>query len=277
MEINWFPGHMAKSMREIEDNLRICDCVVYVLDSRAVRSCFNPNFDAMIRVPVTYALNKADTCPVADTERWVAKLTAGGNIAVAVNGADSSCRKKLLTAIRSACAPVFDKQRARGLNLHARAMVVGVPNTGKSTIINTLCNKARLVTGDKAGVTRAAKWSRVDSSLDVLDTPGTLYPKITDRTVGENLAIIGSIKDEVIDTAELALALIGRLNAIDGNILCARYGMEITCDVAGLEQIAKARGFKARGNEYDTDRAAAAVIDDFRKGRLGKIALETAE
>ena len=275
MDINWFPGHMAKSTREIEENLRISDCVVYVLDSRAVRSCFNPNFDAMIRVPIVYVLNKADTCPVADTERWISKLSSGGNTAVAANGADSSCRKKLLNAIRSACSHVFERQRARGLNTHARAIVVGVPNTGKSTIINTLCGKARLVTGDKAGVTRAAKWTRIDNSLDILDTPGTLYPKITDRSIGENLAIIGSIKDEVIDTAELALALINRLNAIDDNILAARYGVDITEDVAGLEAIAKARGFKARGGEFDIDRAASTVIDDFRKGRLGKIALES--
>ncbi|MCH5350475.1 MAG: ribosome biogenesis GTPase YlqF [Clostridiales bacterium] len=275
MDINWFPGHMAKSTREIEENLRISDCVVYVLDCRAVRSCFNPNFDAMIRVPIVYALNKADTCPVADTERWVNVLSTGGNLAVAVNGADSSCRKKLLSSIRSACSNVFERQRARGLNLHARAIVVGVPNTGKSTIINTLCGKARLVTGDKAGVTRAAKWTRIDSSLDILDTPGTLYPKITDRTVGENLAIIGSIKDEVIDAAELALALIDRLNAIDGNVLAARYNADITADVSGLESIARSRGFKSRGGEFDIDRAAAAVIDDFRKGRLGKIALES--
>lgn len=277
MEINWFPGHMAKSTREIEDNLRISDCVVYVLDSRAVRSCFNPNFDSMIRVPIVYVLNKADTCPVADTERWVNKLNSDGNTAVAVNGADSAYRKKLLSAIRAACSHVFERQRARGLNLHARAIVVGVPNTGKSTIINTLCNKARLITGNKAGVTRAAKWTRIDNSLDILDTPGTLYPKITDRIVGENLAILGSIKDEVIDTAELALALISRINAIDTELLKTRYGADITADVAGLEAIARSRGFKARGAEYDIDRAAAAVIDDYRKGRLGKISLEKAE
>ena len=276
MEINWFPGHMAKSTREIEENLRISDCVVYVLDSRAVRSCFNPSFDAMIRVPVVYVLNKADTCPTEETERWVTKLTSGGNTAVAVNGADSSCRKKLLGAIRSACSHIFERQRARGLNTHARAIVVGVPNTGKSTVINTLCGKARLITGDKAGVTRAAKWSRIDNSLDILDTPGTLYPKITDRTVGENLAIIGSIKDEVIDTNELALALIDRLNNIDANILVTRFGANISADASGLEAIAKARAFKARGGECDIDRASAAVIDDFRKGRLGKISLESA-
>ena len=129
------------------------------------------------------------------------------------------------------------------------------------------------MTGDKAGVTRSAKWARVDETLDVLDTPGTLYPKITDRIIGENLAIIGSVRDEVIDMTEIALALILRLNELDADILRSRYGCEIdTRD--GLENIAKKRGFKMRGGECDTERAAAAVVDDFRKGRLGKIALE---
>lgn len=264
---------MAKSTREIEGNLKACDCVVYVLDCRAVRSCFNPTFDRIIDVPIVYVLNKADTVPSAVTEGWIAKLSDGRNSAVAIDGTDAAFRKKLLGAIKKSCAPVFEKQRKRGINEHARAMVVGVPNTGKSTLINLLCGKARLVTGNRAGVTRSVTWARVDETLDVLDTPGTLYPKITDRTVGENLAIIGSIKDEVIDVTELAVALISRLNEIDDGILLNRFGARI--GVGGLDLIAKARGYKARGGEWDTDRAATAVLDDFRKGRLGKIALET--
>ncbi|MCM1367284.1 MAG: ribosome biogenesis GTPase YlqF [Roseburia sp.] len=274
MEINWFPGHMAKSTREIESNLKSCDCVVYVLDSRAVRSCFNPNFDRMLNVPVVYVLGKADTAPEQVTNEWITKLSVGGNYAVAINATDANFRKKLLGAIRKACALVFERQRKRGLNVHARAMVIGVPNTGKSTLINLLCGKARLVTGNRAGVTRSVTWARVDETLDLLDTPGTLYPKITDRTVGENLAIIGSVKDEVLDVSELAVALIARLNGIDGNILGKRFGTDIGED--GLNEIARVRGYRARGGEWDTERAAAALLDDFRKGRLGKIALEQA-
>lgn len=275
MEINWFPGHMARSTREIESNLKSCDCVVYVLDSRAVKSCFNPNFDRSISVPIVYVLGKADTVPTQVAESWAAKLSVGGNHAVAVNATDAAFRKKLLGAIVRACAPVFEKQRKRGLNEHARAMVVGVPNTGKSTLINMLCGKARLITGNRAGVTRTVTWARVDETLDVLDTPGTLYPKIADRTVGENLAIIGSIKDEVIDRTELAAALILRLNAIDEDVLRKRFGFAI--DESGLTKIAQSRGYKARGGEWDEERAAVALIDDFRKGRLGKIALERAD
>lgn len=273
MDINWFPGHMAKSTREIETELKSSDLVIYVLDSRAVRSCFNPNFDRMISVPIVYVLGKADTAPESAVNGWVRKLSCGENIAVAIDATSSGCRKSLLSAIKKAGAGKFEKQRARGLNAHIRALVVGVPNTGKSTLINSLCGKARLVTGDKAGVTRSAKWARVDETLDVLDTPGTLYPKITDRKIGENLAIIGSVRDEVIDMTEIALALISRMNELDSEILRSRYGCDIGCD-DGLETIAKKRGFKMRGGEYDIDRAAAAAVDDFRKGRLGKIALE---
>jgi len=275
MDINWFPGHMAKSTREIESSLKAADCVVYVLDSRAVRSCFNPNFDRMITVPIVYLLNKTDTVEPDIITEWVNKLTADNNIAVAVEGTSSGCRKKVLNGIRRACSAVLERQRKRGINEHIRAVVLGVPNTGKSTVINSLCGKARLVTGDRAGVTRAARWARVDETLDILDTPGTLYPKITDRTVGENLAIIGSIRDEVLDAEELAIALIDRLNGIDTNILTERYSKSIDAE-NGLNEIALLRGFKLRGGEVDTERAATALIDDFRKGRLGKIALERA-
>ncbi len=275
MDINWFPGHMAKSTREIESNLALADCAVYVLDSRAVRSCFNPTFDKLIKIPVIYILNKTDTVEQQITDEWIEKLQNDRDIAIAIEGVGSGCRKKVLGAIKRVCAGVLERQRKRGINEHVRAVVIGVPNTGKSTIINSLCGKARLDTGDRAGVTRIAKWARVDSSLDILDTPGTLYPKISDRKIGENLAIIGSIKDEVVDSVELATALIARLNAIDGNILKTRYGNEIS-DSCGLQNIAAARGFKIRGGEFDIERAASAVLEDYRKCRLGKIALERA-
>lgn len=276
MDINWFPGHMAKSMREIQNNMGACDCVLYVLDSRAVRSCFNPDFDKLINIPVVYLLNKTDTVSRECVSDWIEKLKSENRFAVATEGTSSACRKTVMAAIKRACAALTEKQKKRGIFEHVRAMVLGVPNTGKSTVINTLCGKAKLVTGDRAGVTRSAGWARVDNTLDVLDTPGTLYPKITDRRIGENLAIIGSIKDEVLDVCELALALMERLNGIDENILKARYG-EAPDPKNGLEMIANKRGFKVRGGEPDIERAASALIDDYRKCRLGKIALEYAE
>lgn len=276
MEINWFPGHMAKSTRDIENALKVADCAVYVLDGRAVRSCFNPKFDDVIKIPVVYVINKADCIPKEVAAGWVKALTSGDNVAIATSGADSSTRGKLTAAIKNACRKTLDRQRLRGLNAHIRAAVVGVPNTGKSTVINSLCGKARLVTGNRAGVTRTATWARVDETLDVLDTPGTLYPKINDRRIGENLAIIGSIRDEVLDVTEIAEALCSRLDGIDENILSSRYG-EISGDESALIRVARARGCKIRGGELDLERAAALLIDDFRKGRLGKIALERAD
>lgn len=275
MDINWFPGHMAKSTRDIENNLKIADCVLYVLDCRAVRSCINPAFNAMINVPVVYVLNKADTVPKEVVGEWTLALTDDTHCVVSTDGTSPSSRSVLLGAIKSMCADTLARQKKRGLNSHIRAIVVGVPNTGKSTLINNLCKKSKLVTGDRAGVTRTAAWTRVDEKLDVLDTPGTLYPKIADRTVGENLAIIGSIKDEVLDAAELAVALIDRLNSIDTEILRKRY-VEDIAPSDGIERIALLRGCKVRGGEPDVERAAKLLIDDFRKGRLGKIALERA-
>ncbi len=276
MEINWFPGHMAKSTRDIENAMKIADCVVYVLDGRAVRSCFNPKFDGMIKAPIVYVINKADCIPTDVASGWINRLSTGGNAAIATLGTDSSTRAKLSAAIKKVCAPTLDRQRKRGLNAHIRAVVVGVPNTGKSTLINSLCGKARLVTGNKAGVTRTATWARADSMLDVLDTPGTLYPKITDRKIGENLAVIGSIRDEVLDITEIAEALISRLDEIDPDILSSRYGAP-SGDESMLTHIARTRGCKTRGGELDIERAAAMLTDDFRKGRLGKIALERAD
>lgn len=273
MQINWFPGHMAKSTREIKQNLEVCDCVVYVLDSRAVRSCFNPDFDAVINVPVLYVLNKADMVPPSAVKAWTAALAANDCGIVAVGAINSASRSALLAAVKEAAKARLEKQKNRGLNAHIRAMVIGVPNTGKSTLINLLCKSSALETGNKAGVTRNARWARVDGMLDLLDTPGTLYPKIHDRTVAENLAIVGSIKDELIDFCEIAIALISRLNKLLPEVLYDRYKCTET-GMDGLEQIAQSRGYKARGGVYDTERAAHALIDDFRKGRLGKIALE---
>lgn len=275
MEINWFPGHMAKSTREIENDLAVCDCVVYVLDCRAVRSCFNPQFDRMIHKPIVYVLNKSDMVEASCVKAWTERLSSGENIAIATVGTGSGCRKTVLRAIDRVCAAKLERQRARGLNPYLKAMVIGVPNTGKSTIVNSLCGKVKADTGDRAGVTRTAKWVRVDGKLDVLDTPGTLYPKITDRRIGENLAVIGSIRDEVLDPEEKALALVARLNEIDPAILEARFGQALD-EESALETVARKRGYKLRGGEDDTERAAIALVDDFRKGRLGKIALERA-
>lgn len=273
--INWYPGHMTKAMRMIEDNLRLVDAVVYVLDARAPYSCINPNFESMIaRLPVIYAVNKAELGDKTRVDEWIAYLSGEKRAALAVSAVASRSTVPLLAAVKKLCGDKIEKYRKKGVRTGIRCMVLGVPNTGKSTIINNLCGSAKTVTGNKAGVTRGKQWVRVNEWLDVLDTPGTLYPKLEDQTVARRLAYIGSIKDEILDTYALSCALADDLLHIDPNVLRARYGVETTDGEASIEAIARARGYLLRGGAPDTERAANALIEDFRRGKLGAITLD---
>lgn len=278
MQINWFPGHMTKSLRMMDDNIRQVDAVIYVLDARAPLSCINPELNKVIAgKPVIYVLNKADLVPEQALSEWIKRFTATDTAAVKIQATASKSSLIIIEKLKKLCAPKIERKRAKGINAVLRAMVIGVPNTGKSTIINNLCGKAKTMTGNKAGVTRGKQWVRIDGSLDVLDTPGTLYPKLDDQHVALNLAFIGSIRDEVVDTYELSLELVKKLKLISPDSFFTRYNIsEIDCtDFEMLEKIAKQRGFVIRGGEPDVERASAAFIDDFRKGRLGKIILES--
>lgn len=276
MIINWFPGHMNRSLREMEEKIRLVDAVVYVLDSRAPFSCINPELDRISEgKPVVYVLNKADLVEAADLSCWIARLSGSGKYALKLDSTATNASKILAEKLREVCADKIAKKKARGINAVIRAMVIGVPNSGKSTLINNLCGKAKTLTGNKAGVTRGQQWVRVTPYLEVLDTPGTLYPKLDDRTVALDLAFIGSIRDEVLDMYGLAAELVKKL-APSGAIE-RRYGVVPSADEhETLTDIARARGFLVKGGETDDERAAYAVIDDFRKGRMGKIILEKA-
>lgn len=276
MIINWFPGHMNRSLREMEEKIRLVDAVVYVLDSRAPFSCINPELDRISEgKPVVYVLNKADLVEAADLSCWIARLSGSGKYALKLDSTATNASKILAEKLREVCADKIAKKKARGINAVIRAMVIGVPNSGKSTLINNLCGKAKTLTGNKAGVTRGQQWVRVTPYLEVLDTPGTLYPKLDDRTVALDLAFVGSIRDEVLDIYGLAAELVKRL-APSGAIE-RRYGVVPSADEhETLTDIARARGFLVKGGETDDERAAYAVIDDFRKGRMGKIILEKA-
>ena len=274
--IQWYPGHMTKAMRMIEENLRLVDVVVYVLDARAPYSCINPDFESMIaRLPVIYALNKAELGNGARIKEWTAYLSGGKRTALAVSAVTSKSTLPILTAIKKACGEKTEKYRNKGVRTSIRCMVLGVPNTGKSTIINNLCGSAKTITGNKAGVTRGKQWVRVNEWLEVLDTPGTLYPKFSDQTVAKRLAYIGSIKDEILDTEELAADLASDLIRLDPALLTARYGLQDTEEGGYIEAIARARGYLLRGGAADTVRAANALIDDFRRGKLGAITLDS--
>ena len=276
MIINWFPGHMNRSLREMEEKIRLVDAVVYVLDSRAPFSCINPELDRISEgKPVVYVLNKAALVEAADLSCWIARLSGSGKYALKLDSTATNASKILAEKLREVCADKIAKKKARGINAVIRAMVIGVPNSGKSTLINNLCGKAKTLTGNKAGVTRGQQWVRVTPYLEVLDTPGTLYPKLDDRTVALDLAFVGSIRDEVLDIYGLAAELVKRL-APSGAIE-RRYGVVPSADEhETLTDIARARGFLVKGGETDDERAAYAVIDDFRKGRMGKIILEKA-
>lgn len=273
--INWYPGHMTKAMRMLEENLRLADIIVYVLDARAPFSCINPNFDKFIeRLPVVYVLNKAELGDKQRINEWIEYLTAEGRKAIALNSTASGSTAPIVNAIRTLCGAKIEKYKSKGINITIKGIVLGVPNTGKSTVINNLCGSAKTVTGNKAGVTRGKQWVRVNPYLEVLDTPGTLYPKLEDQTIARRLAYIGSIKDEILDTYELACSLACELNGIDTNIIASRYKITATNGEECIDAIARTRGYLLRGGIADTERAATSFIDDFRKGRLGAITLD---
>ncbi len=276
--INWYPGHMTKAIRMIEENLRIVDIVVYVLDARAPFSCINPNFESMLgSMPVIYAVNKAELGDRTRVKAWCERLSGEKRKALALNATASKSTAPLVTLIRELCGAKIEKYRNKGVRTTIKCMVLGVPNTGKSTIINNLCGSAKTVTGNKAGVTRGKQWVRVGEYLEVLDTPGTLYPKLSDQKIARRLAFIGSIRDEILDTYELAVSLFNELYAVSPEIVSARYKVEQSEGEEGIAAIARARGYLLRGGEPDVERAALALIDDFRKGKLGAITLDNPE
>ena len=273
--INWYPGHMTKAMRMIEENLRLVDVIIYVLDARAPISCINPNFESMIaRMPVIYAVNKAELGDGARVKECVDYLSVNGRTAITLSATTSRAAAPILSAIRSLCGAKIEKYRGKGVKTSIKCMVLGVPNTGKSTIVNNLCGSAKTMTGNKAGVTRGKQWVRVNDYLEVLDTPGTLYPKLGDQRIAKRLAYIGSIKDEILDTYELACSLAGELGAEYPEALIKRYNTEETDGEACLAAIARSRGFLMRGGGVDTERAAVALIDDLRRGRLGAVTFD---
>ncbi|CDE72810.1 ribosome biogenesis GTPase A [Acidaminococcus sp. CAG:917] len=274
MNIQWFPGHMTKAVRMMEENLSMCDVCLYVIDSRAVNSSINPVLNKLVQNKrVIYLFNKCDLVEKTELDKWVSKFSREGKICSATVGTGDL--SKITSLIKTTYKDVLDKYLEKGVKKHVRAMIVGIPNSGKSTIINSMRKKASAVTGDKAGVTRGKQWLAIDSFIDLLDTPGTLWGKFEDETVAKHLAYIGAINDDILDKAELALEFISEIVGLYPSALKTRYGVDETLlplDI--LNGIALSRGFKMRGGEVDYDRCALAVIDDFRKGRLGKIMLE---
>lgn len=270
--IQWFPGHMTKAMRMMEKEISLADGVIYVLDARCPAASFNPR---LLKIsgskPVLYILNKAD---LAD-ER-VDNLSRIIPNSIKVNAALTSSRKDIIGAINKLVAEKRQKNLAKGYTKIFRFLVIGVPNTGKSTIINLLAGAKRTVTGNKAGVTRGKQWIRLDG-FELLDTPGTMPPSCDNQALALHLAYVGSINDDILDLDDIALELLGELYEKYPKRLEERYGITGGEKIQMLECVCKKRGFIMRGGEYDFERGIRAVIDDFRKGRLGRITLDTPE
>ena len=275
MNIQWFPGHMTKAIRMMEDNLRLVDALIYVIDARAVYSCDNPLFNKLLQGKrVLYVFNKCDLVEKNDLDLWCNEFERQGKPYVKAIGTSGDC-SQIVAGLKKVVADKIEKYAQKGANISVRAMVVGVPNSGKSTIINAMVKKAKAVTGDRPGVTRGKQWLSIDN-VDFLDTPGTLWGKFEDQKVAHHLAYIGSIREDILDVSELCFDFIDEMKKIYPDALKNRYNLgELSDDTLQIfEQIAMARGFKLKGNQPDYERTAKTVIDDFRKGKLGKIILE---
>lgn len=276
MLIQWFPGHMAKAMRKTEEDLKLCDGVIYVLDARAPFACFNPKLTALFKnKPVVYCVNKSDTVPTSSLGLISEEMKRRGLTFELTDGLSKRDAAKIKNACEKVMSERIERDKVKGIKRTLRFMVAGIPNTGKSTIINTLSGGKRAETGDKAGVTRANKWIRL-GDFELLDTPGTMPPSFENQTYAKHLAYIGSLNDEILDIEGLTLELIRELTAIAPENLKERYGLT-SLDGEPLEiyeAICKRRGFLLKKGECDYTRCAKAVIDDFRKQRIGKICLE---
>ena len=272
--LQWFPGHMTSAMRMMEENLKAVDGVIMILDARAPFSSVNRKLDKLFEnKKVLYVLNKTDLVEKKNVAAAVKGLQSEGKTCVAVCAMDKRSVDLLYDGIFSLLKDKIERNRQKGMFRPMRIMVAGIPNTGKSTVINALSGGKKTVTGNKAGVTRGKQWVRL-GDLELLDTPGTMPPAFDDQTQAKRLAYIGSMNDANLDFNDLAFELLKDLKATYPQLLKDRYGIDGEEDTEIFDTLCKKRGFLLKGGEYDYERAAVAVIDDFRKGRIGKIYLD---
>lgn len=277
MNFQWYPGHMTKAKRAMQEDIKLVDLVIELVDARAPVSSRNPDIDELGRNKARIVLlNKSDMSDSAANDLWDAYFKEKGFFVLKINARNGNGLKQVNSLVMEACASKIERDRKRGIkNRPVRAMVVGIPNVGKSTFINSFAGKACTKTGNKPGVTRGNQWIRLNKNVELLDTPGILWPKFEDQHIGLKLALIGSIKDDILNTTELALELIKFLVLEYPDSLTERYGFEVQVDtLKNLEKIAEARNCLLKGSELDLDKAAILLLDDFRSGRLGKITLE---
>ena len=280
MHFQWYPGHMTKAKRMMQENIKLIDLVIELVDARVPMSSRNPDIDELGKNKARLVLlNKSDLAEEKQNDAWVNYFKEKGFSVVKVNSKKGGGIKSIQGVIQEACKEKIERDRKRGIiNRPVRAMVVGIPNVGKSTFINALAGKACAKTGNKPGVTKGKQWIRLNKNVELLDTPGILWPKFEDQTVGLRLAFIGSIKDEILNVEELSVELIKFLKNYYMGVLSEKYDiMENDDPYQCLADIAKSRHCLLRGNELDTTKAATMLIDDFRSGRLGRLTLEFPE
>ena len=270
MAIQWYPGHMTKALRQMKDNMKLIDLVIELLDARVPNASRNPDINDLAQGKARIViLNKADLADPKMTDEWLEYFMENGAKCLVLDSRDNHRMEPVRQACKEVCADRIERDLKRGIkNRAVRAMVLGIPNVGKSTFINSFVGRAGAKTGNKPGVTKGQQWIRINKQLELLDTPGILWPKFDDEQVGINLALIGSINDEILNRDELGHYLIGYLNENYPDALNERYGGN------DIEAVAERLGCLVKGGEYDLGRAYKMLLDDFRSGRLGRISLE---
>jgi len=277
MNYQWYPGHMTKAVRMMKEEISLVDLVIEILDARAPLSSRNPDIDDLGKNKFRMViLNKEDLSDKRANERWKTYFESKGIKVLFLDARNRGAVKKVENAVKEVCKEKIERDLKRGIkNRPIRAMVCGIPNVGKSTFINSFVGKTTAKTGNKPGVTKGKQWIRMSQSIELLDTPGILWPKFEDQQVGVRLAMLGSINDEIIDKTDLATRLIEYLADKYKGILNNRYSVDESLDKhALLEAIAVSRKALKKGDEPDIDKAAFLLLDDFRSGKLGMISLE---
>ncbi|MCH5274491.1 MAG: ribosome biogenesis GTPase YlqF [Lachnospiraceae bacterium] len=282
MNYQWYPGHMTKARRMMQEDIKLIDLIIELVDARIPLSSRNPDIDELGKNKARILLlNKADLADVRGNHAWTEYFRSKGLYVLEINARTGAGIKAIHGLVQEACKEKLERDRKRGIvNRPVRAMVVGIPNVGKSTFINSFAGKACTKTGNKPGVTKGKQWIRLNKTLELLDTPGILWPKFEEQTVGMRLAFIGSMNDEIIVLREMALELLQSLLRNYPESLRERYGLELSdavdeqAAVDVLAGIAKVRKCFLKGEELDYDKAASLFIEDFRSGRLGRITLE---
>ena len=277
MDYQWFPGHMTKAMRQMKEDIKLIDLIIELLDARIPLSSRNPEIDNLGQNKARLVLlNKADLADEKQNNKWIEYFKKKGIVALKINSKNKQGIKEINNAVNIACKEKIERNLKRGIkNRPIRAMVVGIPNVGKSTFINAYAGKNCAKTGNKPGVTKGKQWIRLNKNLELLDTPGVLWPKFDDQKIGMHLAFIGSMNDNILDVSELAFQLIKLLENLYPNAIKDRYSIDGDDNILQIMyQIAEVRGCKLKGNQPDLDKTSKIVLDDFRSGKLGRITLD---